>query len=118
MYTRSVEQSREQSVSVQTLARVNHQQEGESVIASANHEIDFHQLSCKIQDKDDNLASAKAMIAEQQKVIEQLRKENCPLPWKQVQPKDRVSQTKAKKSPVSVWTSDQGDMISVLDVQF
>ena len=130
MYTRSVEQSREQSVSVQTLqqqirerdgelarARANHETElheshttfqqqireldGELARARANHTIELRQSFHKIQEKDNELARARATITEQQRAIEQLRKENSQSSQKQEQPRDGASQVPVK-APVSL----------------
>ena len=73
MYTRSVEQSRDQSVSVQTLqeelarARASQQQvQHELERARANHETELHQYHAtyqqQIQEKDDQLARANHQV--------------------------------------------------------
>ena len=93
MYTRSVEQSREQSVSVQTLQQQDHETELPECHAS---------LQQQIREKDIELERARANhkieITELQSVIDQLRKK---LPEKQEQLKDEVVQPKADKLLVS-----------------
>ena len=64
MYTHSVEQSREQSVSVQTIQQQIRERDDELARARANHETEVQQCHATyqqhIQDKDDELARAKA----------------------------------------------------------
>ena len=60
MYTRSVEQSREQSVSVQTLQQQIQEKDGELAAARANHEIELQECSHKIEQKSDELEKARA----------------------------------------------------------
>ena len=124
MYTHSVEQSREQSVSVQTLqqqigkregelarARANHETElrdchdtyqrqiqdkdGELARVRANHEAELRQYSLKIQAKSDELERARATITEQQENYESVIKQlRSELRQKQGQLKDGVSSPK------------------------
>ena len=118
MYTRSVEQSREQSVSVQTLqqqirerdgelvgARANHQQvQNELERARANFETEICNWSAKLQNQYEELerarANHKAEITELQSVIEQLHKENQ-LSRTHAQPMDGATSEKTNKSVVS-----------------
>ena len=101
MYTRSVEQSREQSVSVQTLqeelarARANQQQaQDELARARANHQVELNDYHTKLQKKCDELnskesemeqviADCRAQVQTHESAIEQLRKENRELCQKQ-----------------------------------
>ena len=98
MYTRSVEQSREQSVSVQTLqqqirerdrelarARINYQEkEDELTRARANHQVELNDYSKKLQEKCDELNSKEsemeqviaAQVQTHESENEQLCKEN------------------------------------------
>ena len=120
MYTHSVEQSREQSVSVQTLqqqiqekdgelarARANHQQQvqdkdDELERARANHETELQHYSHKNQENSDELERARAIITEHESLVEQLRKENDKLRQQQEQP---TKLARAKILPVSLLLS-------------
>ena len=120
MYTHSIEQSMEQSVSVQTLqeelvrTRANHETElrechatyqqqiqekdGELERSRANHEIELCKYSAKLEKA---RANSKAEITELQLMIEKLHKENNKLHLNQEQPKDGATKAKATKLPVS-----------------
>ena len=117
MYTRSVEQSREQSVSVQTLqeelarARANHETElyechdtfqqqiqekdGELARARANHQVELNDYHTKLQKKCDELNSKES-------AIEQLRKENHELRQRQEQQKAPQATPHRKQEPQKV----------------
>ena len=117
MYTHSVEQSREQSVSVQTLqqqirekdgelarAKANHQQQvqekdDELERVRANHETELQHYSRKIQEKSDELERARATNTEHESLAEQLCKENDKLCQQQEQP---TKLAKAEILPVSL----------------
>ena len=117
MYTRSVEQSREQSVSVQTLqeelarARANHETElyechdtfqqqiqekdDELARARANHQVELNDYHTKLQKKCDELNSKES-------AIEQLRKENHELRQRQEPQKAPQATPHRKQEPQKV----------------
>ena len=124
MYTRSVEQSREQSVSVQTLQQQIRDKDDELKRARVNYERGLHKCSAKSQSdeservlrvprvprvksvkslksQNNELESQKTEITGLQSVIEQLRKENHQLSEKLEQRKVGVTQQKTNKTPVS-----------------
>ena len=102
MYTRSVEQSREQSVSVQTLqeelarARANQQQvQDELARARANHQVELNDYHTKLQKKCDELNSKES-------ANEQLCKENRELHQKQKPQKAPQATPHRKQEPQKV----------------
>ena len=119
MYTRSVEHSREKSVSVQTLqeelarARVYHQQhiqekDAELVGARASHQNEMEQVIADCHAQVQTRESANERL---RKENEQLRKENCELRQQQEQqkapqatPHCKQEQQKVPSQQVSNWT--------------
>ena len=77
MYTRSVEQSREQSVSVQTLQQHIRERDGELERARANHETELHECHTtyqqQIQEKDGELANYQQQAREKANELERAR---------------------------------------------
>ena len=114
MYTHSLEQSREQSVSVQELqeelarARADHQQEvqgkeDELARARANHQTELNDYRTRLQKKCDELSSKKSEMeqafAAQKSENEQLRKEICELRQRQEQQKVPKAAPRRKQEP-------------------
>ena len=117
MYTRSVEQSREQSVSVQTLQQQIRERDGELARARANQ----HENQQQLQEKDDQLqqmreelnsresemeqviADCRAQVQTHESAIEQLRKENRELRQKQEQQKAPQATPPRKQEPQKVY---------------
>ena len=128
MYTRSMEQSKEQSVSVQTLqeelarARANHETElrechdtfqqqiqEELARARANHQVELNDYRTKLQKKCDELNSKEseiehchAQVQTHKSAIEQLRKENRELCQKQEPKKAPQATPHPKQEPQKV----------------
>ena len=75
MYTHSVEQSREQSVSVQTLQQQIRARDGELARARANHETELRECHAtfqqQIEGRDGELARARANQHENQQLLEE-----------------------------------------------
>ena len=95
MYTRSVEQSREQSVSVQTLQQQIRERDGELARARANHQqqlrakdAEFARAVASHQNEMEQvIADCRAQVQTHESANEQLRKENRELRQKQEQQK-------------------------------
>ena len=125
MYTRSVEQSREQSVSVQTLqeelarARANQQQaQDELARARANHQVelnDYHRKKCdelnsKESEMEEVIADCRAQVQTHESANEQLRKEIRKLRQKQEPQKAPQATPHRKQKPQKVPKPSLGHM--------
>ena len=82
MYTFSVEESREQRMSVQTLQQQIQEKDGELARVRANQQANQQQLRAKdeqLRVKDDQLQQMREELNSKEQVVEQLRKENSDL---------------------------------------